>query len=414
MKILIDGQTLLTPEIDRGIGKYFLNIVENVLSVDFTNEFLLVVRDAGNLDAFAPWAREKLHVIEQNQNGHGAHNEVALTSNYSDSINDLISKAGIDLYWSPNALMDNVFLPAREENRCRFAVTIFDLIPLIMEEHFKKSWPAKVFARYRRKLALLETDYDIFLHISRHTHADFTARLNVTQKKHAVTPLAVADSFRPYPFPKIAEAEDYILYPGGFDPRKNMSGALEAFAELHKHHGNDTAVSGTRLRIVCHADAASEKDVRKRARRLGIDDKLDLTGFVTERELVGLYQKARCLFFPSLYEGFGLPVLEGLACGPPIAASNTSSIPEVGGDLALYFDPYDVKDMADTLFCALNEPVDFESRLRRHQYAGRFSWQKTALATLQAFTDALPVKKNLRRSELTAEHDQRRGPAQLT
>jgi len=109
MKILIDGQTLLTPEIDRGIGKYFLNIVENILSVDFTNEFFLVVPNASKLDAFALWAREKLHVIEQRPNGHGRESEEALTSSYSDNINDLISKTGIDLYWSPNALMDSVF-----------------------------------------------------------------------------------------------------------------------------------------------------------------------------------------------------------------------------------------------------------------------------------------------------------------
>lgn len=388
MKILIDGQTLLTPEINRGIGKYFLNIVENVLSVDFTHDFFLVAPNTGKLDALAPWAREKLHVIEQRANGRGPGYEEALTSSYSDSINDLISKEGIDLYWSPNALMDSVFLPARKVKDCRYAVTIFDLIPLVMEDHFKKAWPRSVFARYRKKLARLETDYDLFLHISQHTYADFTARLAVNQKTHAVTPLAVADYFRPYPFPKIAEAGDYVLYPGGFDPRKNMIGALEAFAELHKHHGNDPAVSGTRLRLVCHADEPSEKDLRKRARRLGIDDKLELTGFVTEADLVGLYQKARCLFFPSLYEGFGLPVLEGLACGLPIAASNTSSIPEVAGDLALYFDPHDVGEMADVLYQTLRQPTDLAARNYRHERARQFSWTKTAVTTLEAWRQA--------------------------
>jgi len=387
MKILIDGQTLLTPELKRGIGKYFLNVVENLLSADFANEFYLAVPSTPNLDAFSPWAAAKLQIVDLAVNGHGRREMDALSRQYSNRINDIISEAGMDVYWTPNALMDSVFLPARLANTCRYCVTIFDLIPLVMEEHFKKSWPPQMFARYRRKLAMLETDYDVFFHISQHTYNDFSSRLTVARKHHAVTPLAVADSFRPYPFPKIAEAEDYVLYPGGFDPRKNMFGALEAFAELHKHHGNDPVVRGSRLRIVCHADEASEKDLRKRARRLGIDDKLDVTGFVTEAELIELYQKARCLFFPSLYEGFGLPVLEGLACGLPIAASKTSAIPEVAGDLALYFDPRDVEDMAEKLFRALNEPRNLESRLRRHRYAERFSWQKTALTTLQAFSD---------------------------
>lgn len=385
MKILIDGQTLLTPEINRGIGKYFINIVANILSVDFTNDFYLIAPNASNLEAFAPWTREKLDVIEQPVNGHRRASAESLAVSYSDSVNDLVSKKCIDLYWSPNALMDSVFLPAARVPDCRYSATIFDLIPLVMEDHFKKSWPAKVFARYRKKLALLETDYDLFLHISDHTYADFTARLAVGQKRHAVTPLAVDDSFRPYPFPKIAKAEDYVLYPGGFDPRKNMFGALEAFAELHRLRGEDPAVRGTRLRIVCHTDAASERELRKRARHLGIDDKLDLTGFVTDAELVTLYQKARCLFFPSLYEGFGLPVLEGLACGLPIAASNTSSIPEVAGDLALYFDPHNVTEMAEVLYQTLQQPRDLSSRNYRSERARQFSWRKTAVATLEAW-----------------------------
>jgi glycosyltransferase involved in cell wall biosynthesis len=105
--------------------------------------------------------------------------------------------------------------------------------------------------------------------------------------------------------------------------------------------------------------------------------------------LLGLYQRARCLFFPSLYEGFGLPLLEGLACGLPVASSNTSSLPEVGGELAIYFDPYNINDMADGLYRALQAPMDYQSRLKRYEYSKSFSWQRTALATLQAFADCV-------------------------
>ena len=387
MKILIDGQTMRTPEINRGIGKYFLNTVENILSGDFVSDFYVTASTPSDLQPFSVWTREKLQLLEIPVNAQGQRD--ASASSYSDTINDLIARLGIDLYWSPNGLMDSVFLPRRQANGCRYSVTIFDLIPLVMEENYKKSWPAKVLARYHDKLAVLETDYDLFLHISHHTRADFTQRLKVSRKSHVVTPLAVADSFRPYPFSEIASAEDYVLYPGGFDPRKNMNGALEAFAELHRRYGDDPKVSGTRLKLVCHIDDASESDIRKRAKRLGVADKVDLTGFVTDAELIGLYQKARCLFFPSLYEGFGLPVLEGLACGLPIAASNTSSIPEVAGDLAFYFDPYDVKDMADTLFRALQKPVDPESRLQRYEYSKKFTWQETAMITLNAFANCV-------------------------
>ena len=112
-----------------------------------------------------------------------------------------------------------------------------------------------------------------------------------------------------------------------------------------------------------------------------------LTGFIDDEALVALYQKARCLFFPSLYEGFGLPVLEGLACGLPVACSNTSSLPEVGGKQAFYFDPYDIDGMADSLYQAMAAPIDYESRQRRYEYSRGFSWQETARGTLNGFTD---------------------------
>ena len=389
MRILIDGQTLATPELQRGIGKYFTKILEPILAADFTTDFFLYAPANANLDELPAWTRRKLcvmrapefHVADQ-----FAPDELA--AKYSASVNDLIEKLGIDLYWSPNGLMNNVFLPAKSSARCQFAVTIFDLIPAVLESHFEKHWPPGAFRQYREKLKRLESEYDLFLHISKHTQDDFNRLLDVSRKRHAVTPLAADDRYRPYPFPAMV-SEPYIVYPGGFDPRKNMQRALEAFAELRRKYASHQNVGQTGLLLVCHVDRDSEVEILNRAKALGINDKLKLAGFVAEEELVTAYQKARCLFFHSLYEGFGLPVLEGLACGQPVAASNTSAIPEVAGDFAFYFDPLDVGQMADALFQALQAPMDFESRQRRYDYSQKFSWRKTALVTLQAFTDCI-------------------------
>jgi SAM-dependent methyltransferase len=166
-----------------------------------------------------------------------------------------------------------------------------------------------------------------------------------------------------------------------------MERAVEAFADLHSRYGNDPGVAALHLYIVCHSNKASETRLLNHARKVGLNDKIFLTGFVDDRKLVELYQKARCLFFPSLYEGFGLPLLEGLACGLPVAASNTSSLPEVGGELSVYFDPYVVSEMADSIYQALQLPNDYESRVKRFEYASRFSWKGTALGTLKAFAD---------------------------
>ena len=381
MKILIDGQTLSTPEINRGIGVYFRKTIEEILANNLTDDFFIVSAEAEGLARFSPWVRERLESLSLNAGPRA--NERA----YTIAINEIIRQLKIDLYWSPNPLM-NVFLPLNESSGCTFATTIFDLIPAVMETHFREHWPARTMNLYKEKLRVLESDYDLFLHISEQTQSDFLRVLRVNEKRHVVTPLAADDAFRPYPFPTVPGNTDYVLYPGGFDPRKNMDRALEAFAAMKRSHSGENRMAETGLVIVCHKDAASEADLRKRARKLGVDACLRLTGFVSDVKLLSLYQKARCLFFPSLYEGFGLPVLEGLACGLPIACSNTSSLPEVAGRFAYGFDPENVDAMAEALYKALTEPTDFNSRMQRHQHAKSFSWQKTARTTLAAFADA--------------------------
>jgi glycosyltransferase involved in cell wall biosynthesis/SAM-dependent methyltransferase len=393
MKILIDGQTLLTPDITRGIGKYFINSVEKMLEYDFVNDFYLATCSGSNLSVLSPWARSKLHIIEReaydtraSRNGDGPQFEKL----YSDTLSNDIERLGVNVYWSPNALMDNVVLPTRQSSSCDYAVTIFDLIIAVMETEYAKHWPAASIVSYKNKLNRLARDFDLFLHISHHTKSDFLNELPVAEKRHVVTHLAVDTSFRPAPFPITPGAADYVIYPGGFDPRKNMDRAVEGFARLHAKYGTQKRIRSTQLCIVCSADKAGETHLLNLAKKLGVGGKVWLTGFIEERVLIETYQKARCLFFPSLYEGFGLPVLEGLACGLPVAASNSSSIPEVGTDLAVYFDPYNIDEMADALHESLQAPLDPESKQQRYEYSKTFTWKKTALATLDALTKREP------------------------
>jgi glycosyltransferase involved in cell wall biosynthesis/SAM-dependent methyltransferase len=390
MKLLIDGQTLFTTDITRGIGKYFVKTIEQVLHYDFVNDFYLAAPGGPHLNVFSPWARNKLEVLaNEAYDGRTAGDWSTHEQRYSDTLNNDIERLGIDVYWSPNALMDTVVLPARTGSQCKNAVTIFDLIPAVMEKEYARQWPANVLSSYRDKLKRLESEFDLFLHISHYTHSDCLRVLEVKHKRHVVTPLGVDPAFRPYQFPRVPGQGDYVLYPGGFDPRKNMDRAVESFADLQRRYAHDAKVAATQLGIVCHSDRASETRLLNHARKLGLEGKVFLTGFVDDRKLIELYQKARCLFFPSLYEGFGLPVLEGLACGLPVAASNTSSVPEVGGEFAVYFDPQNVTEMADSLYRALQAPIDLNAQAARYEYASSFSWKKTALATLDAFAKVL-------------------------
>ena len=386
MKLLIDGQTLLTPEINRGIGTYFKSTIEQMLENDFTNEFYLNTPAGPHLANLPTWTRDKLTLIDTSTAKASKRHQAEL---YSEAVNNCIAKFGIDLYWSPNALMHNVFIPSRQTPDCTFAVTIFDLIPLVMEKEYTRHLSASGLEVLRRKLKQMETDFDLFLHISEHTRSDFVSALPAEDKTHVVTPLAAGSAFKPYPFPRQPSGTDYVFYPGGFDPRKNMNRALEAFAKLQSMYSADPTIRATDFLIVCTLDDASRRIMMNNARDLGIADRIKLPGFVDDTSLVKLYQKARCLFFPSLYEGFGLPILEGLACGLPVASANNSSLPEVAADFAFYFDPYDIDDMAQALYQALRAPMNTAAKQARYEFSKHFSWQKTALATLNAFQSSV-------------------------
>lgn len=387
MRILIDGQTLLTPEINRGIGTYFKNVVEHVLEQDFGGEYYINTAEDDQLKYLSKWARERIHTLShqayhpQNLNrGRGQY----YADLYSETLNEDLEKNQIDIYWTPNPLMSNLFLPGRKTD-CHFAATIYDLIILVMKSSYLDKWPTHLSNAYKEKLKILERDYDLYLHISRHTKSDFESHLKVKGKRHFVTQLAASEFFYPDPFPVVATPENYLLYIGGFDPRKNMERAIEAFANLHERYSSDEKVRQTELYIVCNFDEVAKESLLSKARECGVEGKVTLKGFVDDEDLRALYRKARGLFFPSLYEGFGLPLLEALACGLPVASSNTSSLPEVGGEFTIYFDPYKIDEMAESLYQILQAPMDYQSRLRRYEYSKKFSWQKTAQATLEAF-----------------------------
>ena len=399
MRILIDGQTLYTPEVERGIGRYFKNIIRAVLENDFTDEFFINVADQRVLANLPGWVTQKLKILtHSNYALNASHPQLdkSFLSSYVETLDSDLKKYDIDLYWNPNPLMDNVVLP--EKNcQCLFAATIHDLIPIVMKDIYFKIWPKAAINMYKGKLNVLEANYDLFLCNSQCTELDLKKNLKMNDKLSVITLLSAANNFRPYPFPKIFSEENYILCVSGFDPRKNLNRTVESFARLHSRLGGDTGLRDLKLYIVCSHNEEEKDALLEYARSLGVEKKVKITGLVEESRLIVLYQKARCLFFPSLYEGFGLPVLEALACGLPVALSNTSSLPEVAGEFGVFFDPFDIEDMTDALYKALNAPMDYGSRYKRYKYSQKFSWKNAAIQTKQAFKNIMP------KSSLTAE-----------
>jgi glycosyltransferase involved in cell wall biosynthesis len=162
-------------------------------------------------------------------------------------------------------------------------------------------------------------------------------------------------------------------------PHKNVERLIDAFEHLE----NERAVL-----LVVGYSTAFEPDLRKRAASLG--DRARFTGWVDDATLEGLYRAATCLAFPSLAEGFGLPVVEAMRRGLPVACSNTTSLPEVAGDAAVYFDPTDTR----AITAAIESILD-DSKLRERLHAtglvqaAKFSWEATARVTLASYERAL-------------------------
>ncbi len=169
---------------------------------------------------------------------------------------------------------------------------------------------------------------------------------------------------------------DYLLFVGTLEPRKNISLLIKALAELEK----DIPI------VLAGWKGWGEKPWREKAREAGLDKQIYAPGYIDEESLACLYSGALALVYPSLYEGFGLPVLEAMSCGCPVICSNVASLPEVAGDAALLIDPSDAEDLANAMDMLVGDSLLRSELIKKGlQRAEFFNWQKTAEQTLEVF-----------------------------
>ncbi len=171
----------------------------------------------------------------------------------------------------------------------------------------------------------------------------------------------------------------YFLYVGGFDPRKNLHNLLAGFKRALRQEGG--------LRLVLAGDTSGFNEyLQDEIIELGLDGRVIMPGFVAAEDLPALYGNALAFTFLSLYEGFGLPLLEAMACGTPVLAAGNSSIPEVAGDAALLTDPLDPSAIGrDLLRLATDEGLRRQSREKGLEQAARFSWKVTASGAMSLY-----------------------------
>lgn len=258
--------------------------------------------------------------------------------------------------------------------RGKMVVTVHDLTHLIHKE-FLPNKLAYYYAKFMIWLAIKKAK-TVFT-VSENTKKDILKYFKVHPDKIKVAPLAVGEEFIKknikdieYLYEKfnIPRNKKILMYVGNLKPHKNLEKLIEAFSLIENKEDYRLLLVGKAFK--------SYNVLEDREKELKIDKYVINTGIVTQEELVDLYNLVDLFIFPSLYEGFGLPVLEALACGTKVICSNTSSIPEVGGEVVEYFDPYNVEEIKQKIDVALNKEFDSE---KVNSWLENFSWKKTAV-----------------------------------
>jgi glycosyltransferase involved in cell wall biosynthesis len=301
----------------------------------------------------------------------------------------VIHREHLDLYHA----LDNLSLPLFwPKGKTRYVLTVHDLIPLLFPAGVKKHHAYYFRLAMGRLLKLA----DAVIVDSAYTRDRIRERFDVSAEKVSVVyPGVDTARFKPVPDTSMMRGiraryaigdNPYLLFVGNVEPRKNLSAIISAYAEML----NSRDLHPRPRLVIAGSDSGLCNDVFALPGRLGISHDVRFIGPVSDEELPLLYAGASLFLFPSLHEGFGLPVLEAMASGTPVITSNVTSLPEIAGHAAIVIDPSSTRDLSDAMARVLKDEVLAESlRKRGLERARHFSWAETARRTLQVYERVL-------------------------
>ena len=270
--------------------------------------------------------------------------------------------------------------------RSRYVVTIHDVIPLLLPHTFTLRHRLVVQAALTR----ISKQADMVIVPSQATKEDVLQHCRLREDRVVVIPEGCDSRFEPaidharlnrvrlkYGLPSL-----YMLFLGAPNPRKNVMTLIQAFAQLrHAKH-----IDPTLCLVVAGSPGWCTPGMRRTLRHLGLENIVCFPGYIDEDDVPDLYRGALLFVFPSLYEGFGLPILEAMRCGVPVVASNVSAIPEVTGDAALLIDPRNVESLTEAMWqvvhnATLRQTLQYKGVIQ----AQKFSWDTAAQKTLDLY-----------------------------
>ncbi len=271
---------------------------------------------------------------------------------------------------------------------CPLVITIHDLSFLRYPHFFRPA--SRLYLRAFTRASVRRARRIIA--VSAHAAEETVRLLGVDRRKIDVVYHGVDPALRPLPPEEVGTfrrreglPERFVLYVGTLEPRKNLIRLVDAFATLRP-----ATLRPAPVLILAGARGWYFHDLFARVEELGLKDRVIFPGYIPGDQLVYWYNAATVFAYPSLYEGFGMPVVEAQACGTPVLTSDRSALPEAAGDGALLIDPEDVEAIAEGLRQLLtNEPLRAELRQRGLSHAARFTWEKAAADTVAVYRRAL-------------------------
>ena len=265
------------------------------------------------------------------------------------------------------------FGPFNLPGKIKRITVIHDLTPLIFPQYHR--FHSQLLQRLFLKRILKRTN--IILSNSKHTTRDIAEYFPFAKTKTSTILLGKDVAFQPVStkkyLDKLSISESYFLYAGTIEPRKNLTLLLDAFAKFRAQSNQKI------LLIITGKKGWKTKCFYRHLDQHPYKEDIILTGYFEKEYLIELYSHALALVYPSFYEGFGLPVLEALSCGTNVICSNNSSLPEVGGEVAYYFDPKNEKELLNCLFSVFhNTQKNPDAKNQLLKQAEKFSWENYA------------------------------------
>lgn len=367
MKIAIDARTVSNNK--TGIGNYINNICEKLPVIDKNNVYV--------------YYQEKLRHSLKKIPAISIISRLAyfIYDNFIFPLKMILDK--IDIYHNPAFILPLVNFGYKK------IITVNDLGFYTFGHDFAKGWPArhmKIMLPWSIKHA------DRIIAISEATKKQIIDIFKTPPEKITVTYLGVGKNFKVIKdkeainnvLKKYSIAQPYIFFVGTMDPRKNLVRLIQAFKEVKK------IINNLKLVIV---GSKGELFTEELNALIGNGD-IILTGYVEEEDLVCLYNGAIVFAFPSLYEGFGLPILEAMACGTPVITSNVYSMPEAAGDAAVLVNPESVEEITNAIIGLLDDQVLRKKLIDQGlTRVKQFTWEKTARETLAVYQEFMNVNE---------------------